>query len=1596
MNQMLARFWRTCMSVFLLISLLSSGLSAPRPAYAMLDFTPVATDPLGDMTEPNLDLHRLGIWEDTENFYIAFDAYASTWGMTYGVYIDSDQETGSGATSDPWGRSVDAVADHLPEHTIYVYHNEDDTLGDAQLNHWNGSIWSFDSLVSQGGTQTYDAAGNTIEYKIPKTALGSPTRIAVEVFTTGGDGHAQDTVPSDPNVAFTTPDWNSGNVTTLSSFYVFPEPELALTVTSPTEGQAFSSADITVIGTVDPAEGSTVSIDLNDGADVFTPTVGANGAFSQAVKLSPGNNTLVITAQNGTAQAAVTRHVSFGASHDDNIFWSDLGHNSRDPLYRNPGGAVVIDTPVTLRLRAAKGDLTDAKVRVWNDRLDQQSVLTMYVAASDAAYDWWEAAIPASDLPTVFWYRFIVTDGTKTDYYEDDPTRDGGWGEVFEDSMDNSWQITVYDPGFTTPDWVKDAVIYQIFPDRFRDGDAANNTPEGTFFYEEDGTIFRSNTTDWNTVVCDPRADTNDTCEGSYSRNFYGGDLKGILDQLDYIEGLGVTAIYLNPIFESPSNHKYDTTNFGLIDDNFGVLGDYSASLELFETLAAQAAQRGIGLILDGVFNHTSSDSVYFDRYGRYIEVGACESAESPYRDWYYFTDVTPGTGTCVSSTGEAQGATYESWFGYDSLPKLNAQNQEVRELIWAGDDAIASFWLASSPDSDRAGGWRLDVAGDVDPGVTANPANDYWEGFRAVVRAADPDAYIVGEEWGNAASWLLGNEWDASMNYQFGTAIMGFWRDEPFVDNDHNEASSAGIINPLTPSQLDSRLKGLQERAAPEAFYAMMNLLGSHDTNRALFMLDHNADQNDAGIYQTSTYDWSDAIQRLKGVWLLQMTMPGAPTTYYGDEVGLVGPVAWDGTQWQDDPYNRQPFPWLDASGTPFYTHLQTEGGQDALRDYYKTLTAVRNAHPALRTGSFDTLLVDDSSKIYAYGRKMDDNSDAAVVIVNGSENVQPATVTLAGYLPTGTVFDDALTTAVETYIPSENGELTVSLPARSGVVLIATAGLQAAPDAVTDLSTVEASGQVTLNWTAAANADSYIVYRSLLSGGGYEQVGTSTTTTFADTGLENGTTYYYVVVSQDDTSLLTSGYSNEIEAVPHEPIGWASIQYPASITHTISAVVPTETIYGRVYIEGVTNQPGATAGLLAQVGYGPDGSDPADNSEWVWVDAQFNVNVGNDDEYMASLLPEATGTFDYAYRFSTTGGRDWVYADLDGTSDGYAPEDAGALTVIASDDTTAPDAPTNLNVTDWSTSYITLEWDAVEDEDLYAYDIFRSTESGANYTKVGRVLAGTETFTDDTVTSGVTYYYIVRALDESFNVSADSNVVSGEAVAKTVEVTFRVGVPAYTPGDIYLVGNVQELGAWNPGQIKMTKVNDTTWETTVTLPEGQAIEYKYTRGSWDTVESWGSITGLTNRRATVAYGEDGTQVIDNTATDWGVGADDSKAVQLWVDPLVVDHSPAAGATDVPPGSMIHATFSISMADNTSITVTGPGDVVIEGLTFYAESTKSVLFYPDGPLTPGATYKVTVSGQQSAGGAQQQVPYEWTFTVGDLMLFLPLVSNGQ
>ncbi|MGB9871949.1 MAG: alpha amylase N-terminal ig-like domain-containing protein [Anaerolineae bacterium] len=1558
----------------------------------------LATDPQGDLASPGprdwngthwTDVISLYVTNDGRNLYVFVPLYAytrTTSSGSFGLVVATGRYTATGGSPprDPWNNAITFTytATHanvggtpvllpyriIPDVVIRgnIVGSGGSDNGWTELRRWNGTDYSTGAGTNWGGisgggmigTHVAFADGVGVEFAIPFADLdisptpGTPIHLQFYATQTGAAKGAFDTVPADDQSA----GWDDPTTQQyLATYFLAPAP--TLNVTHPPEGAFFTHPDITVTGSVSPTTGVTVTVNLN-GAAFYTPTLDAAGRFTQPVTLARGANTLTVTARSEADTATVVRHVTFGAAHDNDVFWDGLRHDSRDPAYRTPVGPVPAGTPVTLRLRAYAGDLTSASLRVWDDRTDKATVLPMRVVASDPAYDYWAVTITPT-LPTVLWYRFLVRDGTDADTYEDDHVVDGvyrgynegGTGRAYDESPDLSFQLTVYDPAFRTPDWLKGAFVYQILPDRFRNGDPSNDVVSGTHFFYGNLTGGITYTT-WNTTVIDPR-DPAGPYRNRWGEDFYGGDLQGVTAKLDYLRSLGVTAIYLNPVFRSPSNHKYDTTTYEEVDPHLGGNG------ALADLLAAAPAH-GIRVVLDGVFNHTSSDSLYFDKYSRYDTLGAYESLSSPYVDWYTFS---------------AWPDEYLSWWGYDTLPVLRSSHPAVRTYFYSGTNSIATRWVLSG-----TMGWRLDVGGDVDPGVTRDPANDYWEGFREAVKNVKPDAVILGEEWGDATPWLLGGEWDGVMNYRFRSAVLSFLRETPYEDNDNNPASAGGILDPITVSQLDAWLHSLAEDYPPEALAVMLNLAGSHDTNRVRFVLSHAQKSGGGDLSPEET----DPYQRMLA--LLQFTLPGAPTVYYGDEVGVESPGRFYGGKYEDDPYNRVPFPWDDTPGA-----YSARPGMDG---YYALLGQARAAHPALRVGSFDTLLTDDAARIYAYGRRWISGTvaDAAVVILNRDATTHPVVVDVSGYLGAGTVLTDVLAGGTP-YTISADGRITVTNLAPMSGTLLVYAGGDIIPPAPPVLTATEGTGQVALTWSSGTDAVAYTVYRSLLSGGGYAPIATASTPAYTDTAVANGTTYYYVVTARDAAG-NESGPSNEAAAMPHYTVGWANLQGPPEMTHTIG-LAPTDFFYGQVWIDGVTNQPGATPGLLAQVGFGPTDTPPV---SWTgWTDGVYHTDVGNNDEFMARLTPEYTGTFSVVYRYSTTGGRDWVYADRSGLISPTGVVSPAVLYVLPAADTTPPPAPWNLRVTRWGADHIALAWDPVAAADLYAYDLYRQRGPCPALPEPGprdvlaRVLSPTAVYTDTAVQTGCLYTYTVRALDTSFNRSGFSNEASAQAVARWVTVTFVVTVPAFTPPEdtVYIAGDRADVfgASWNPSGRPLVRAGPGRWTVTLRMPEDERREYKYTRGTWDRVEKWGAIVGFANRVVTPTWGADGTMTVEDV-------------VHNWRDPLVVAVFPPPGATSFSPAGPITATFSRALdpATVTSLTVR-VNDGAVTGTVGYISPTAgvsaTVLFTPAVPLDPRGLYRVrlTTGLKDAEDGVPLQREYVWEF--GWRQVYLPLVLRS-
>jgi hypothetical protein len=339
---------------------------------------------------------------------------------------------------------------------------------------------------------------------------------------------------------------------------------------------------------------------------------------------------------------------------------------------------------------------------------------------------------------------------------------------------------------------------------------------------------------------------------------------------------------------------------------------------------------------------------------------------------------------------------------------------------------------------------------------------------------------------------------------------------------------------------------------------------------------------------------------------------------------------------------------------------------------------------------------------------------------------------------------------------------------------------------------------------------------------------------------------------------------------------IGWANVQWPPATNHVVSATNRTPVIYGQVWIEGVSNQPGAAPKLLAQLGLGPAGSNPHGNANWSWVDATYNLDVGNNDEFMASLLPDRAGSFDYVYRYSTTGGTNWVYADLKGLiENSQAPANPGKLTVSPSADNTPPQTPSGLVVAGASPSEIKLAWrKLMGDPTLHGYEVLRSANGGTTYNVAG--LVTTNTFTDSTVKRGTTYFYKVRAVDLSFNRSETSSDIN-VSPDRSISVTFNVTVPQTTESSgkpVFLAGTLSQLNGgmpdWDPGSLTINRIDANHWTMTLCGKEGAMVAYKYTLGSWDNVEKGEKCDEVSDRQFKLTPGATDAMIVEDTVVNW------------------------------------------------------------------------------------------------------------------------------
>ncbi|MFN8622886.1 MAG: alpha-amylase family glycosyl hydrolase [Chloroflexota bacterium] len=1031
---------------------------------------------------------------------------------------------------------------------------------------------------------------------------------------------------------------------------------------------------------------------------------------------------------------------------DGKVQQGALQHDSRDDRYRTPVGPVPAATTVLLRLRAAAGDLSGADVRLTDRATGESRAVPMAVVAtdptgSDHGYDWWQAAIDTT-APAVLDYSIVARDGSSVRYLTDDAALDGGAGTILREAPDGGgWQLTVYDPAFTTPAWAAGAVAYQIFPDRFANGDPTNDPSPDATPAPSGPERFRSGEVYGNPVLpkawtdlpegyCRAYKELTTPCgEDAFGRDFFGGDLAGITQHLDTLADLGVTLIYLNPIFAAPSNHRYDTQDYLAVDPDLGT------SQDLADLLAA-AKDRGIRVILDGVFNHVSSDSPWFDRQGRFPEVGACESADSPFRSWFTFRAPGPGEpAACAPSTPGGDDTYYNGWFGFDTIPEV----QEVPAFtdLVTGPDGVVRHWLQAG-----TSGWRLDVSDSL--------SHPFQAQIRDAAKAQDPDSLIIAEQWGDSTPWLLGDQADSTMDYRFRRAVIAL------VNGDTPDPD--GSLTALTPSGFAAAMDAVQEDYPGPAYNALLHLVDSHDTARILWTLTPGADNESA---KTDPAAAAAGRAKLATVATIQLTFPGIASIYYGDEVGLSG---------FDDPDDRRAYPW---------------GAEDTtIRDHYRTLARARADHVALREGSMEFLVADDASRALAYLRRTPE--EAAVTVVNLGAKAQTIAIPVADRLPDGAVLADLFDGSTATVT---DGVLSVDVEPGAARVLITQPGTDLAAPAAPGAATATAgTSRVDLSWAAVPDAASYRVLRSDVPGGGYTTIATTTDPAFTDTTVRNGAPAFYVIQALDAAGNV-SPRSPETRADPAFVLTDLRLDAPAQLTATVSAVDPGPSV--PVAVSVAEAPAGLGSGLRVEVGAGPVGSDPATDPDWTWLPATLTAEDGTAATFTGNVPATRAGASDVAARASVDGGATWTVADRTGSADGYAPADAAHLDAVPSADTTPPPAPGAPVLQDVAGDHVQLSWSPVVADDLYAYRVLRDDGAGG---PLAPIATSTRTqYTDASVEAGATYRYAIEAVDTSLNASEPSPPLEVKAEKRIVQVTFTVSLPPQTlPGEtIYIAGD-------------------------------------------------------------------------------------------------------------------------------------------------------------------------------------------------------------
>lgn len=1206
-----------------------------------------------------------------------------------------------------------------------------------------------------------------------------------------------------------------------------------------------------------------------------------------------------------------------GCVHDKKRNIKGYYYDSHDLLCKKPFGAIKQgEENVTFRFITDSEAVEYMKLDLMNCNYISKQFPMEIVYRNDGR-DYWEVTVAAEEFDEIgiWYYQFVLISGSTVLEYGENGISEG----------QEYYKLTVYDKNFKTPDWMKTAIVYQIFPDRFFDGNINNNEAKeelGTRGYtDKEGKIYYYPVQyftgeHWDTYPENPRQCTeenkvyypNATTDEVWGNEFYGGDIQGVEQKLEYLVQLGVSVIYLNPVTWASSNHKYDATDYNHLDPMFGepiykelgnpksgldIEATREASDQIYAKLASVCESRGIKLIVDGVFNHVGDDSIYFDRYEKYPEIGAYEYWSRVWKqveEWLQVEEVTYDKAkkagesfeqfnqrilelrkkaenqikeAYMSKLNEATGKNYteeefkytkwfnvlpdkvrhkdgtfhynyDTWWGFDSLPVIRAVEAKVtnlsndefatiagsheynnvgyrREVIgydlnkMTEEEATESMQQAASQ---RwlwlgASGWRLDVAPDV--------SNETWEQFRIAVKSAMgrhnvngtkvAEPFILGEEWNVATHYLLGNMFDSVMNYQFRNALQKF-----ILEGDADRFSQ--------------ELEVIRENYPKEAWNVMLNLVDSHDTIRNLTKMDYPLWEEENTINAPEASE--KAIILTKLIVIFQMGYPGAPTVYYGDEVGVTG---------TKDPDSRRSFPWERI--TKDYTIAE------AYRGKYQSLYQTYVKAGKIRKDYSDIFALGELYNVYAsgdvivYARIGEERG--GILAINRSDQLQVVEVVVSDIFADGVTFIDLLQEEHNTAIVV-HGTILLLMPAYSGYLMISEEKLNQYLVPPKQLKVQNLKGEqaaIKVQWDAVEKAEQYRISRFRIEGLQEEFNELISTTEYIDQKVEIGIPYYYVVRSKNSSSqsypspMICARYTYQISTI--EFIHRAN-DMVLGVNHR------TEDIIVQVKVPG----------LFSKEEYKGIGADGLElfleyESESCCDRGNISMNYFGDVEekgtiiakrYITSFEPTVEGNYTYFVKATTDHGT--TYQNT---------ETIGFAAIQRHSHESVMSAPI-LEPIKQQSNRVNLHWTQENKEHaVKGFFVYRKQEN-QNYRKIAQIEVVEDlpmlqqSYMDITVCNDQTYQYQIQAYDEYYNViiSQEQNVIPKLVI---VEVTVRLTIPSYTPtqDSIYMANNINN---WVADGWLLKKPSGATENTILEYvfkeEADKIIQYKYTRGSWNT----------------------------------------------------------------------------------------------------------------------------------------------------------------